>query len=244
MLRISHDQMNVFRSALVLDLENRLFKHACSSYPEPFHAFGPQCFRTLVQLAMQKASFYQIVSEAGHRLIFRLILECGVDFDFDPVLGWAGPILAAQSGEFQRITQLASAADEYSSKTASSLQEATLNFAKFRTAWPGRPSPEKYLKELRACCTTLFPAKAELVPDATWPLLITTATEAASEHGWRTRTAHAVLFGLYFLAGSGFLLDPRFAFVPAITIEPPTDAGEVLHQIVISNFERWYARSE
>lgn len=59
MLRISHDQMNVFRSALAVDLEDRLFNHACSSYLEPLRIFGREYYRTLVQLVMQKAAQYR-----------------------------------------------------------------------------------------------------------------------------------------------------------------------------------------
>jgi hypothetical protein len=244
MFVISEQQMRVFRVALEAGHEDRIFEHACSTYPDPSRLLGPECIRALVRLAIKRAADYMLVSVEAHRLIFRLILECGINFDSDPVLDFPGPILTSHSAERLRIAQLASAADQYSAKTAPGLRSAALNFRNFRTVWPGGLSNDEYLRELCHGCTTLFPQKATLVRDHAWLALSQSATAAASERGWSTPTAHAVLFALFFLAGAGLLDDPRFAFISSVTPDAPADPGVVLLQTAGSHFERWFARSE
>lgn len=243
MLRISQKQLEVFRTALEESREERLYRHACAVYPDHLRIFGPECNRTLVRLAIETAARHSLVSDKAHRLILRLILECGAGFDADPVLQFPGPILACNSTERERIAQLAAAADLYSAKTAPGMRSAARNFRVFRTVWPDRVSLEQYLREIRSCCAALFPEKAALVPDTAWPMLVQTATAAASERAWRSVTTHAVLCGLFFLAGRGLFGDARFAFVSAMAPEPSVDPGIALHQIAVKHFERWFSHT-
>lgn len=242
MLTISEKQMSVFRAALKDSLESRLFQHACSRYPESLRAFGADCIRTLVRLAIAKTGDYAFVCEGAHRLFLRLILECGISFDSDPVLDFLVPILTSKYAERKRVAELAAAADQYSAKTAPGLRDAASRFRKFRIAWPNGADQDRYLRDLCSSCIELFPEKAALVPEHGWRQMRQRATGAATELGWRTRTAHAVLSALFFLTGPGLLADPRFAFIPLLEVAATDDPGMLLHQAAANEFERWFAQ--
>ena len=244
MLTISDKQMGVFRTALKDSLESRLYQHACSRYPESLRAFGADCIRTLVRLAIDKAGDYALVSEEANRLFLRLILECGIGFDSDPVLDFLVPALKSRYAERKRVVELAVAADQYSAKTAPGLRDAALRFQKFRIAWPNGADQEVHLRSLCSSCIALFPEKAELVPEGAWLPMHQRATGAATELGWRTHTAHAVLFALFFLTGPGLLADPRFAFIPLLEVAATEDPGVVLHRTAANEFERWFTRMD
>ncbi len=243
-MRISENHMAAFRAALEASFAERLFDHACSTYSKPTRLFGPACMRELVQLTIQKCAGYALVSDKAHRLLFRLVLECGTAFDSDPLIGFASPILNASAGERDRIAQLASAADHYSAKVAPAMRSAALSFRHFRMDWNGGRTQEHYLRDVRQCCSTLFPEKASLVCEGAWAGVLQQTTAVAAEREWRTMTAHAVLFALFFLAGAGFLHDPRFAFVSEAMSTPTNDTGRVLHQVTVSRFEQWFTDVE
>jgi len=212
MLRISEQQMQAQREALQARLENRLYEHACSTYPIPLRLFGPDCLRQLVRLSMRKTTQCAFISEEAHRLFLRLVLECGVEFDNDPALAFPGPALATRAPERQRFAQLASAADQYSAKTEPGMRGAAFRFRKFPTAWPASDQ-HQYAKELVRCCGALFPEKASLVPNDAWTSLSAKAAAEAAKRAWRSLTAHAVLSALFFSAGCGLLADPRGAAI-------------------------------
>jgi hypothetical protein len=244
MLRISQEQMSAFRKALTDRMDSRLLEHAHSTYPDVSRIFGPECIAQLVQLSRQKAVRYLLASEGAHRLIFRLILECGVSFDTDPMIEFPGPILSSRELERERVAKLAAAANQYWAQTAPAMRAAALNFRNFRTIWPDRLPPDQHLADLRQSCFALYPEKASLLPDRAWQALFEEATAAAATHGLATPTAHAVLFALFFLAGAGLFVDPRFAFISSVTTDTRPDPGISLHQVAAGQFERWFAHNQ
>lgn len=97
MLTLRRDSFRAFRRAGREELLRRASAHLREHFPETCERLGPNGLRRAVRQGLGRARSYGILAERGVVKYLNLMFLFGRDFDRDPSLPWARPILLEES---------------------------------------------------------------------------------------------------------------------------------------------------
>lgn len=93
MLQIRKEQSDSFSVVMRRKFNNRMVLHIQECFPEHYEKLREDNTRELVDIGVDKAATYDIVSERDVCKFIDLMLGFGVDFDENPEYPWASDIL-------------------------------------------------------------------------------------------------------------------------------------------------------
>jgi hypothetical protein len=115
MLKIPSTQKQAFRKRELQGFEDRMIAHLGVLFPAYCETLGEPAVRRLVQLGVERAARYGLVTERGACIYVDVMFAFGRDFDGDPGLPWARAVLVdrAIDGPLLRVDALFDAALEH-----------------------------------------------------------------------------------------------------------------------------------
>jgi hypothetical protein len=217
-------QMAAFEEYSVRAFEDEMVAHASSFAPELSRIVGADAMREVVRVGLERGRSYGFFNRGPLRLYIELMLAFGSDFDTDPQLRWANPILAktASHDEMLRATQLHQAMEEYlydvggpkNVFAAEALQR--VKAIRFEAITERKDASRAIHEALSAA----YPQKYAYVGEEVVSQLIQSASASAGELTLPPAVGIGTITGLMFGFGHGVLNDRLYPWVRR-TLEDP-----------------------
>jgi len=252
MLKIRSGQMEAFERAAVKQFEDRTIEHLRKYFPKHCEIYGEANLRQIIQLALERAKSFGVISERGVRMYIDLMFLLGGGFDQDPQLPWAAEILKDESiaDESARIDRLYEKAMSYLDRV-SGVNNEHIDEAQRRLSqesldyFPQSPvsAASDLGDRLRARLDEIFPEKSKYIGETGVSSLIDLAEHSAKRYGITSERGVVIFTGLMFMLGSGVDADPQFPWVAAIlndeSIADETTRVERLYKEAMTYLARW-----
>lgn len=208
--------------AAIAEQEKRAFARSMHGHlrgfaPHHAKAMGDAALERTIDLGISRAEGYGLTYRGPVQLYLELMILFGSAFDTDPMIPWAGRILADGGPEDQmaRAELLHGRArgffdsvfgPEYAYERAAIERLTAAHFEEL-------PDSPEFVKMAIARAREVYPEKVMVVGEGPLCELITRAGDAAAKVGLKTRQGVAVVAGMMFALGHGCLEDPQFPWI-------------------------------
>ena len=254
MLTIRKEQMHVLSAAMRPSLVDPLAAHLRDYFPGQCEMLGDAQLRKTVELGLENAAGYGLLSEREVFLYLSVMFMLGSFFDTDPQLPWAGPILNRSTfpDGFTKVQKLYDAAMDYLDQTVGEDEEEHLKVLLRLKRLDPDHATERARSDFPAGMIGLFreihPWKSEMLGAEGLKKLIAAGSESALRHGINGDRGRMVYLLHMFIIGSGFDKDPQFPWAEAILTDPaiPDETERVnrLYQAAMNHLNRSLKPSE
>jgi len=233
---IRPEQMQIFSA----DVEQRFLRQLVAELHQfaPWHAaiLGDSGLETCVQFAARRARRYGFTNRGPIRLYLQMVFLLGAEFDSDPLLPWAGRILADSSidGQTDRATQLYQALGEYLTHVAGpgnryakdALRRAAEELAHDFDAG-NRDLDQLVFEKLQY----VYPEKCRYAGDEAVHASIRSAQAVAGRHAAAGARGTLLFCGLTFAVGHGFEMDPHLPWIRKTLRDPALTEDRLVERL-------------
>ena len=198
MLSIRPEQVVAFEAEALHHFEDEMVEHLLEFAPAVAGPAGDIHLRALIRTGIQRAEGYGFTCQGPVAFYLELMVLFGIDFDTDPQVPWAAPILAEvdrNEDELERADRLYDAfeayADQVGGKDLANDKEALRRAMEFqqRGILPVQDSVEAYAPDLLAW---LHPQKASALGNTTLRRIIAHAVTQADVNPASDSAGHAL----------------------------------------------------
>ncbi|HEX5748948.1 MAG TPA: hypothetical protein VFZ09_22095 [Archangium sp.] len=221
MLRITKEQLQVFRRLSRQSFVEEMLGHLHQFTPVHARSLRPKTLRSIIELGIQRANGHGWTQRGPVRLYIEVMFTLGSDFDSDPQFPWAATILGQElADELQgiRAHELYRATSTFLDAAAGPDGQYTLDALRRARAVGLKPAIGPFaewdrwmLEELQV----LGPEKSRYVGEQDLRDLLRHARAQARAHGAQTLVDEALIALLMFGLGHGCLTDPQFPWIAA-----------------------------
>lgn len=246
--------MTALEQVAVRNFENRLLEHLEAFFPKNCEILGKEQVCKVVQLGIERAEQYGLVTERDLHLYVGLMFMLGSYFDQDPQLPWAAQILADEN-----IVDPSVRVDRLHDRAMAFLNEAAGQESQYleRALRKGRELPASALTRtgedrqlsfgdyMLKLLYAWYPEKYQAVGDPGIRQLVRQGYQVARGYGLTDEKGIAIYLGLMFLLGGEFDRDPQYPWAETVlrdaALTDPAKKGEALHQGALAHLEQWLA---
>lgn len=257
MLAMKKDQMEVFEAGALKSFEHRTLRHLQAYFPAHCKLVGEEAMRNTIRLGWSKCVAHRLTPECCARSYIEFMCLLGSGFDADPLLPWAGALLADRSiiDPVERGDLLHERAWDHLRRVAPDYDDLLAN-----------KENSRFIEELRqlnaladdpmegatAHAVSLglfrhmgrvFPAKTAIAGDAALHEASVLALEVAQRCNIRGERGMALIALLSLLAGTSFDQDPLLPWVkPTLSdlAQPESQRVDRLIKRGIAELKRWW----
>jgi hypothetical protein len=215
-IRSAHRQ--AWEKAAREEFEQEMLEHLKGFAPRPCEAAGEQGVRRIIRTGLERAARYRFTNCGSARFYIELMFLLGSDFDTDPLLPWAAPILndRRDRDQLERADRLHDELRAYLAAVVGpngAYLEAALRRIDRESLIglqaPGGSAEGGMVQRL----LTLYPEKCAYAGDRTLRALVGRGRELAQQNLLFTEEGVALVVGLQFLFGHGCATDPQYPWV-------------------------------
>jgi len=247
-LTIRKEQMKVLSDDMRPSLVDPLASHLRGYFPGQCEILGDTPLRKTIELGLENAARYDLLSEREVFLYLSLMFMLGSFFDADLQLPWAAPILNKSRfpDGHAKVQALYDAAMDYLDRTVGEDEAEHLKVL-LRVK---KLDPDRAAKQVQADFSSgmiglfreVHPKKAALLGNGVLEKLIADGSESALRYGIVGERGRMVYLLHMFIIGSGFDRDPQFPWAEAILTDTALSGeGERvdrLHQAAMDHLNR------
>lgn len=196
--------------------------HLAAFSPEIARLLAPPARLALVERALDEAAAHGFTRRGPARLYLEAVLQFGIAFDADPLLPWAGRILADPNhpDEMDRAFLLRDAIRAYLDRISGpGHARARAAFLRLQALLESPPDTAS-TPEIRARLIEAYPERALDAGPAALDALLARADAAAAAAGLSATRGQAVAAGLMLAMGVGAFDDPRHPWVSRAVARP------------------------
>ena len=220
MLTIRKTQIEALEHVVSEHFVDQMIAHLRRYFPVDYERLGEPSARVAIREGLKHAARYGFRSRGDLCRYIDLTLALGGRFDQDPLLPWAGEILAevAESGPDQRVQQLDGYLLDWMSDVTGEeghryiramLRIREMSYDDFEA------DGGEFTSAARRLLTHLNPAQTERICEEDWARFFALATKYAERFQFVDHPAQMVLATLMFMLGSHVLIDPWHPWVSA-----------------------------
>ena len=230
MLTIRAHQLESFREIARQSFENETIAHLHDFARRQCEVMGDDDLRAVVRDGMRRAAEHGFDERGPVRFYIELMFMFGSDFDTDPLLPWARPLLTDLSDPWQipRAERLFAALRAYLAEVAGPgnvKARAALERMHADRARAAPPRDAVFADRLAEWLTGLYPEKCRLAGDAALRALIECAEREAADHGIDSADGVVLVAKLMFLLGQGCPRDLQFRWIGETLDDPGVSDG-------------------
>lgn len=215
---IRAQQMASLSDAATRNFELQMCDHLMTFAPVHCGKVGVEVLGHIVRLGVKRAAEYGFENRGAVRFYLELMIQLGTDFDTDPQLGWASPVLAAKwtGTEKERAALLYDRATnyldavlgpryEYEKQALSRASRIEMDELSRVAAAP----VDRWLAAMR----TLHPQKMDYAGDSAVRAIVSQAAAEASRYALANPAGALLLATLMYAFGHHCASDPQFPWI-------------------------------
>lgn len=237
MLRISGDQVDVFRSATLAKFEEQMMERCAELGPLRCAALGVAGLRAAVRATIRRAADHGFTFRGPVRLFVELSLLLGAGFDRDEMVPFAAQILAEDGSQTDRADELYAHAvafiKEVSGPGGRHEHDAWVRLRGLLAAEPAWGDGRDVAASLLTTMAAVYPEKAARVGEPALRGLIGAAEREAAAHDMHAAEDVALVASLMFAVGAGCFTDPFHAWIAA-----SVDRGRIADRTLVGKLLR------